>query len=156
MKSRREFLTSSVAFLGAATFGSALLPILQSCEPTSIPSAPAGEQPTDSNGFITVDVADVTPANPAKRVQGIIGPDGRPIMVTLTTDGAYHAFSAACTHETGTLNPTLTGGFMTCPLHYSKFDLNGNPTSDSLAKRQLTEYTTQYDASAHQLKIKIA
>lgn len=155
-KSRREFLSTSAAFIGTAAFGSVLLPILQSCEPTSIPSAPGGDQPTDSNGFITVDVSDVTASNPGKRVAGILGTDGRPIMVTLSSDGTFHAFSTMCTHQSATLNPGLSNGFMTCPLHFSKFDLNGVPTSDSLAQRRLTEYTSEYDATTHKLKIKLA
>jgi Rieske Fe-S protein len=156
MKSRREFLTSTAAAIGTVALGGIMLPILQSCAPTSIPSAPAGDQSTDANGFISVDVSDVTPANPAKRLIGVLGSDGRPIMVTLTADSVYHAFSAACTHETGTLNPGLTNGFMMCPLHLSQFDLNGVPTSSSQAKRRLSEYTTVFDEPSKQLKIKLA
>jgi Rieske Fe-S protein len=134
-----------------------MLPVLQSCEPTSVPTATPIDPGSTDNGFVSVDVSDVTPANPAKKAPGgLLGPDGKPIVITLTSDGVYHALSMACTHETGILNPTLTSGMMSCPLHFSRFDLNGVPTPESLAKRPLTAYETQYIAATHTLKIKIA
>jgi Rieske Fe-S protein len=157
MKSRREFLTSSVALVGSVALGSIVLPILQSCGPNSIPPAPVEtDQTTDGDGRVAVDVSAITPANPMKRIPGLLGPDGKPVMVTLTSDGKYHAFSMLCTHQAGILNSTLSNGQIVCPVHNSHFTLNGVPEPGSLATQRLTEWDSIYDPAAHSLRIKIA
>ena len=47
------------------------------------------------------------------------------VAVTQPKQGTFLAFDAHCTHQ-GTIIGAPQGGLMTCPLHGSQFDLQGN------------------------------
>lgn len=127
---RREFLTGLTKVASGAVLGYVSLPLLISCEPTSVPLEP--EQPSTpvgSNGQISVNISALSQGNPAIVVPNFIAPDGYPVMITMTPDGLVHAFSMRCTHQGCTVNSTListpSGYDIYCSCHQSEFTLDG-------------------------------
>src|SRR5687768_14135147 len=98
--SRRAFLTDCGKMIGSAAIAAIVLPILQGCEPTSMPriDEPITE-PTDPDGRFGVDISDLTAANPVKVAPGLKGSDGKGILVTRAAEGQYYALSMMCTHQ---------------------------------------------------------
>ena len=48
------------------------------------------------------------------------------IVITQPTAGAFHAFTAICTHQ-GCIVDTVSGGTINCPCHGSKYSIvNGS------------------------------
>jgi Rieske Fe-S protein len=69
-------------------------------------------------------------------VGGGIVIDG-PIALTQPRKGLFKAFDGVCTHM-GCAVSAVTGGFIVCPCHGSRFDIStGQPTPDSPAKAPL-------------------
>ncbi len=128
---RREFLTGLTKVAGGAVLGYVSLPLLISCEPTSVPLVP--EQPTTpigANGEVAVNISALTQGDPALMVPNLIGPDSFGVIVTLTPDGLVHAFSMKCTHQGCSINSqavnTVLGEVIVCPCHNSMFNLDGS------------------------------
>jgi Rieske Fe-S protein len=48
---------------------------------------------------------------------------GPKIVLTKSSTGTVHAFSAVCTHQACTVN-NISGGVISCPCHGSKYDVN--------------------------------
>lgn len=155
-KSRRAFLADCGKFLGSAAIAAIVIPILQSCEPTSIPSInePITEPP-GPDGRVGVDVSDLSATKPAKQAPGLKGGDGKGILITRVSDTEYHALSMRCTHEGNPVSDTLNGGEIVCPFHLSKFDLTGEVISGPAPSR-LKEYDSIYDPVKKELRIKLS
>jgi Rieske Fe-S protein len=154
-KSRRAFLADAGKLIGGAAFAAITLPILQACEPTSMPKIDEPIiGPTDPDGRIAVDVSDLNDAKPAKRAAGLRGPDGKGVIVTRVSDTEYHALSMKCTHEGCDVGTEVQAGAMTCPCHQSQFKLNGDVVRGPAAA-PLPQYDSVYDAEAKQLRIKL-
>jgi Rieske Fe-S protein len=143
MRTRREFIFGVGKATGAAALGYIALPILQSCLPTSAPLVPAPTSiPIASDGTISVNVSTLIQANPELAVADFIGDDGFGVIVTLTPDGIYHAFSRRCTHQFCPVDDFLTSGKIRCNCHGSLFNLDGSvnqgPAATPLASYPVT------------------
>ena len=155
-RSRRAFLADCGKVLGSAAIAAIVLPILQGCEPTSMPTIDEPiTEPTDPDGRFGVSVADLSAANPVKVAPGLKGSNGKGILVTRISDTEYHALSMMCTHQGNTLNSTLTDGAIVCPLHLSKFDLKGKVLQGP-AEEPLKAYDAIFDATKRELRIKLS
>ena len=156
MRTRREFITGLGKVTGAAALGYIALPVLQACLPTSAPLVPpAASIPIGPDGTIAVDVSSLTQASPALFVADFTADDGYGVVVTLTSDGMYHAFSMKCTHQFNTVDRSLTGGEIHCSLHGSLFRLDGSVAKDP-ATVPLSPYPiTPPDAGSHIAHIKV-
>jgi 3-phenylpropionate/trans-cinnamate dioxygenase ferredoxin subunit len=56
-------------------------------------------------------------------------------------DGSFHAFSDACTHDGGPLSEgDLEGAIVTCPWHFSRFDIRTGEIIDSPAEEVIVIY----------------
>lgn len=155
-ESRREFL--SWCAKGAAVFAasSVLLPILESCQPTSIPVATdTGGVSIGPDGRAAVNVADLSLDNPVKLAAGLIGTDDFPILITLSSDGSYHALSSRCPHASCQVESRILKREIPCLCHGSKFALDGSVTHGP-AHSSLKTYDTVYDSQAKVVRIKIA
>ena len=63
---------------------------------------------------------------------------GPKIVLTKSSNGTVHGFSAVCTHQGCTVN-NISGGVISCPCHGSKYDVNtgavvGGPAPAPLPK----------------------
>jgi Rieske Fe-S protein len=155
MRTRREFLSDIGKVAGGAALGYVALPMLESCLPTSAPLVPAPTSiPVNPDGTITVDVSTLTQANPSLVVAGFIATDGFGVIVTLTPDGKYHAFSMRCTHLSCPVNSTLSQGKIYCACHGSDFNLDGTVDKPP-ATVPLTSYLIEPPATGPILKVKV-
>lgn len=154
-KSRRAFLTDAGKLIGSAAIAAIAIPILQACEPTSMPKIDEPiVGPTDPDGRVAVDISDLNDSKPAKRAAGLRGPDGKGVIVTRVSDTEYHALSIKCTHEGCDVGTEVQAGVMTCPCHLSKFRLNGD-VAQGPAPVPLPKYDSVLDAEKKQLRIKL-
>ena len=64
------------------------------------------------------------------------------MIVVRTGEMAFSAYSAVCTHKSGTLKYDAESKMLVCPLHNSKFDAAGKPVSGP-AKLPLATYGAQ-------------
>lgn len=124
--------------LGSTALAAIVLPVLQACEPSSIP--------TGISGSPNVDVSDLSESNPIKQAPGLSGPDGRGVLVTRKSDTEYFAFSMECTHQGCNVESSLSGGSIPCFCHGSQFNLDGT-VKQGPASSPLKRYTVEYDAS---------
>jgi nitrite reductase/ring-hydroxylating ferredoxin subunit len=104
---RRGVLRGAVASLGAG----AALPLLSACGGESGEGSAAA--PSAPSTPVTLPSADVPVGG------GAIYPDAG-VVVTQPEQGAFRAFSAACTHQ-GCLVQSVTDGQIVCPCHASHF-----------------------------------
>lgn len=154
-KSRRAFLSECGAGISALVIAGITLPILQSCEPTSIPQAPPDQLPDpEPDGRIPIDVSDLNDARPAKQIGGLTGPDGKGVMVTRVAAQDYRAFSMNCTHQGCAVSSQLDKGEIPCPCHGSKFGLDGSVKAGPAAL-PLARYDAIYDDVTKKLRIKL-
>jgi Rieske Fe-S protein len=160
MNTRREFLTGLGKIAGGVVLTQISLPFLESCTPTSVPLVPP---PVTSSGTATIDVSDLSDANPAKVIPGIIGPDGFSIMVTRTSDGTFHALSMRCTHANCPVDarlypdPKLHITGVHCNCHDSLYALDGMVIRAAGPNQPpLSSYTVTYDQTAKVVHVKIA
>jgi len=156
MRTRREFITGLGKMTGAAALGYIALPLLESCLPTSVPLVPAATSiPIGPDGTITVDVSTLTLANPSLVVANFTADDGFGVIITLTSDGMYHALSMRCTHASCVVDRALTNGEIHCNCHGSLFHLDGTVDTGP-ATVDLTSYpVTPPDAGSHIAHIKV-
>ncbi len=139
----------------SAALGYAVLPVLESCMPTSAPLSPqSNSTPVGPDGRVAVLVSDVTPSQPYKVAPGITGPDGMGVIVTLA-NGVYHAFSQRCTHASCPVDSRLNSAQdIHCSCHGSLFALDGTVVAGP-ATAPLTAYDAVYDAGSKVLHIKL-
>lgn len=158
MSTRREFILWSGRAIAGGLAASALLPVLESCAPSSIPSAPAVTGPPATpgpDGRIPVDIADLNASNPVKIVPGMTGSDGLPVMITFTAPATYRAISSYCPHQGCQVQPQVTNGNLPCLCHGSLFGFDGS-LKQGPANKGLTVYDTVFDAANKQLRVKLA
>lgn len=61
-------------------------------------------------------------------------------------DGAFYAFSDECTHDGGPLSEgELEGRIVTCPWHFSRFDITTGEIVESPAEEVIATYETRVD-----------
>jgi 3-phenylpropionate/trans-cinnamate dioxygenase ferredoxin component len=64
-------------------------------------------------------------------------------------DGAFHAFSDECTHDGGPLSEgELEGAIVTCPWHFSRFDVRTGEIVESPAEEVIGVYETKVEDGA--------
>ncbi len=157
---RRDFLTGLTKFAGGAVLGASLpmtvvLPLIESCTPTSVPLLP--ENTTSAigpDGSVSVSVSALSQGSPAFQVPNVIAPDGFGVMVTLTPDGTILAFSMRCTHQSCSVDSTLAHGDIHCACHGSLFALDGTVVQGP-ATAPLNSYAVTYDAASKVAKIQV-
>jgi cytochrome b6-f complex iron-sulfur subunit len=126
---RREFLSGLTKIAGGTVLGYVSLPLLMSCEPTSVPLEPElPSTPLGANGELAVNISALTQGNPAIVVPNFTSPaDSFGVIVTLTPDGLVHALSMKCTHQGCSVSGQLTpSDHIVCPCHNSQFALDGS------------------------------
>ena len=73
--------------------------------------------------------------------------EGRQVMV-VNVDGEIHALDSTCTLEEADLSVGfLSGKEITCPLHFSIFDLTTGEAVSPPAERPLQKYKVKIDGS---------
>ncbi len=73
---------------------------------------------------------------------------GRQVMV-VNVDGEIHALDSTCTHEEADLSTGfLSGKEITCPLHFSVFDLTTGEAISPPAELPLQRYKVRIEGSA--------
>ena len=141
--SRRTVLhgVSAAGVLGLAA------PMLAACGGASSPgSGDAAPAPGSTSASATSDQSPFSLAGQKLAltsevpVGGGIVIDG-PIALTQPKKGQFKAFNGVCTHM-GCAVSSVTGGFIVCPCHGSRYDIStGQPTPDSAAKAPLGPIT---------------
>ena len=72
---------------------------------------------------------------------------GRQVMV-VNVDGEIYALDSTCTHEEADLSTGfLSGKEITCPLHFSIFELTTGEVLSPPAERPLQKYKVKIDGS---------
>jgi Rieske Fe-S protein len=155
-KSRRAFLTDCGKMLGTAAIAAISLPILQACEPSSIPviEEPVDNNPVGPDGRTSFSIAGMSAANPVKVAPGARGTDGRPILLTRVSDTEYHALSMECTHQGCNVESSVIGGAIPCLCHNSQFELNGE-VRQGPAENPLKSYDLILDQTAQVVRVLI-
>jgi Rieske Fe-S protein len=142
--------------IGSAAIAAIVLPILQGCEPTSIPAINESTiPPVDPDGRIAIDVSDLTDGNPVKRVPGLKGPDGKGVLIARESDTKYNALSMECTHQQCDVQTVATDGHIPCPCHGSEFNLDGS-VKQGPAEERLRSYDSIFDPTKKELRIKLS
>ena len=157
MISRRKFILWTGRAITGGLVAGALLPVLESCAPTSIPAAPVIGPPATPgpDGRIPIDVSDLTASNPVKLAPGMTGSDGMPVMITFVAPATYTALSSLCTHLSCQVQTQVVNGDLPCVCHGSLFAFDGS-VKQGPAGRALTVYNSVFDATNKQLRIKLA
>lgn len=154
-RSRRAFLKDAGKTIGTAALAAIALPILQACEPTSMPTIEdPGNGQVDPDGRIGVDISDLTASNPVKQAPALRGPDGKGVLVTRISDTEYRALSMECTHEKCSVEKTAANNSIPCFCHGSRFALDGN-VIEGPAASPLRRYDAVLDAAKRELRIKL-
>jgi nitrite reductase/ring-hydroxylating ferredoxin subunit len=64
-------------------------------------------------------------------------------------DGNFHAFSDECTHDGGPLSEgDLDGAIVTCPWHFSRFDVRSGEIVESPAEEVIAIYEVKVEDGA--------
>lgn len=124
--------------LGSAAIAAIVLPVLQACEPSSLPTAPTGDP--------NIDVSDLSESNPVKQAPGLSGSDGKGILISRQSDTEYYALSMECTHSGCNVETVVSNGTIPCLCHGSEFHLDGTVKRGPAAS-PLARYATEYDAT---------
>lgn len=155
-RSRRAFLADCGKLIGSAAIASIVLPILQGCEPTSIPTVNEPiDQPTDPDGRFGIDVSDLSSSKPVKQAPGLKGGDGKGIVITRVNDTEYHALSMECTHQQCNVETLASNGRIPCQCHGSQFNLDGTVYKGP-AELPLKQYDLIFNAAKSEVRIKLA
>jgi Rieske Fe-S protein len=154
MNTRREFLSGLGKFAGGVVLTQIALPLLESCSPTSVPLVPP---PAASMGTATIDVSDLSDANPAKVIPGITGPDTFGIMITRISETDFRALSMRCTHANCPVDGRLLNGDIHCNCHNSLYALDGTVVQAAGPNQPpLASYNVVYGPTANVVHVKIA
>jgi Rieske Fe-S protein len=156
MTTRREFISGCGKVISGAALSSLVIPVLQSCTPTSLPLTPSPDPPpVGADGRVSIDVADLNASNPLKSMQGLYGSDGLPILVTRISDTDFRALSSYCPHAGCQVESSLQGSSIPCLCHNSLFALDGSLVQGP-SPTGLKSYDAIYQAASHTLHIKVA
>jgi nitrite reductase/ring-hydroxylating ferredoxin subunit len=67
-------------------------------------------------------------------------------VAVANVDGRFHAFSDECTHDGGPLSDgDLDGAIVTCPWHFSRFDVRTGEIVESPAEEVIAVYETKVE-----------
>ncbi len=84
---------------------------------------------------------------PAGRIK-LVDVGGERLAVA-NADGMFYAFSDECTHDGGPLSEgELEGAIVTCPWHFSRFDVRTGEIVDSPAEEAITVYEVKVEEGA--------
>jgi cytochrome b6-f complex iron-sulfur subunit len=154
VQTRREFCVNACQAVSLVAFGSALAAILQGCAADDSLSSSANLpriQATAAGNVITLAIDAASPlatVGTAAQVQYGSGT----LLVARTTQDAFAAVTAICTHEACTITG-YSNQIYTCPCHGSQFDTNGQ-VKRGPATTALRKYQTQF--ANNQLTITIS
>jgi Rieske Fe-S protein len=148
--SRRAFCIQACEAASAIALGS----LLQSCGGGN-PAAPSGggggtvPQLTTINGTAANGVVSVSidASSPLAMVGGaaLVRTSARDLLVARTTQDAFVALTATCTHEACTITGFQSSNYV-CPCHGSRFDTNGAVVNGP-ATRALQTFAAQLSGS---------
>jgi cytochrome b6-f complex iron-sulfur subunit len=147
-QSRREFCGTACRALSVATLGGAMAALLEACGASS-PSGTSGSfggsaLPTVSgtavSGAVTVSIV---AGSPLATVGGaaLVRASNNTFLVARTSQDAFTALTAICTHETCTITD-VSGQTYVCPCHGSRFSQTGQ-VQNGPASRALRSFSTR-------------
>ena len=143
---RREFCGTACRTLGAAAAGGAMATLLQACGSPTGGSGSFGGTPlptvngTAANGSVTVNVAGTALA--AVGGAALVRASSGTFLVARTTEDAFSALTAICTHENCTVTD-VTGSSYVCPCHGSRYSQSGQ-VQNGPATRALRSFATRF------------
>jgi nitrite reductase/ring-hydroxylating ferredoxin subunit len=74
--------------------------------------------------------------------------DGKPIAIA-NVAGNYYAFGGSCTHDHGPLaDGDLEGKIVTCPWHFSQFDVTTGEVVEPPAEEPVRSYPVQVEGTS--------
>ena len=74
--------------------------------------------------------------------------DGEPIAIA-NVAGSFFAFGGACTHDQGPLaDGELQGSIVTCPWHFSQFDVRTGQVVEPPAEEAVRSYPVQIEGNS--------
>jgi nitrite reductase/ring-hydroxylating ferredoxin subunit len=74
--------------------------------------------------------------------------EGQPIAIA-NVAGKFFAFGGACTHDQGPLaDGDLEGSIVTCPWHFSRFDVTTGHVVEPPAEEPVRSYPVQIDGNS--------
>ena len=120
--SRRDFLKQCGTALGTVTLFGIAMPLIQSCEPNSIPIV-IEKVDTGGDGFTAINVSSLTQDNTAMVAPGVTGPDGMGVIISRLSATDYRALSMRCTHQGCPVQEPTTQ--IDCNCHGSQYELTG-------------------------------
>ena len=140
-QTRRKFCTEAVAL---TIFGGALGAILEGCStptsPSNVASLPVVSG-TRVGGGITLTIDASSPLS-AVGSAALVQTSAGDFLVGHTSQNAFVALSAICTHQTCTITGFANQTYV-CPCHGSTYDINGHVTGGP-APASLFQYATQF------------
>jgi cytochrome b6-f complex iron-sulfur subunit len=143
VESRRDFLKKCGSTLGTVTLFGIVMPLIQSCEPASIPLVVEKTNGGGGiDGFTPVDVRQLTADNTALATS-LTGTDGFSVIVSRLSATDYRAISRKCTHMGCQVEPP-NGEVISCLCHGSQFHLDGTVLNGPAAS-PLRNYETRLD-----------
>lgn len=97
-----------------------------------------------SQGFVKVAETDEVPSGRMKLVDV-----GAERIALANASGRFYAFSDECTHDGGPLSDgELEGEIVTCPWHFSRFNIATGEIVDSPAEEAITVYEVKVEGTA--------
>ena len=145
-QTRREFFLQSVKAALLASSAGALVAFLESCSNPSGPNGGGGPslqtiQTTATNNVISLTIDSSSPLS-GVGTAALVEYQNGPVLVARTSQTAFVALTAICTHQGCTIS-SYSNGTYTCPCHGSQFDVNGNVVRGP-ASRSLVKYATSF------------
>src|SRR5690349_13677177 len=73
---------------------------------------------------------------------------GEPVVIA-NVGGSFYAFGGSCTHDQGPLaDGDLDGPIVTCPWHFSQFDVRSGEVVEPPAEEPVRSYPVQVEGGA--------
>src|SRR2546429_1580837 len=84
---------------------------------------------------------------PAGRMKQVVV-NGEPVAIA-NVAGSFFAFGGSCTHDQGPLaDGDLEGAIVTCPWHFSQFDVKTGQVVEPPAEEPVRSYPVQVEGSS--------
>jgi Rieske Fe-S protein len=140
---RREFCAQAITLVTVAS-------LVEGCGGGSNPGGPSGggnvpQLPTVSGslsgGTVTVNIDAASPLSSVGSA-ALVNAGGSSFLVTRTSQDAFNAFTAVCTHEQCIVTGFSSGVFQ-CPCHGSQYNTSGAVVQGPATQR-LRQFTTQF------------
>lgn len=121
LQSERDDLTRIKSLFRASALALTVL-LLAACS-----SSPEPMLPPEASGKVAISLEDhwalkKDDARLALSVDAL----PRPLIITRTADGVYHALDSHCPHQGCQVSPAQTGDDLECPCHASSFSADGS------------------------------